>query len=153
MHPLILYLKISEEWIKSITGTYYYYNLQCCDLFRRSSSGNWPFVLVTWEVTRNTMKCRPSSVASHICQERQSERTFPILVFSSRFFPCFPDFSRFPPLFPDFWQVFRCQGWHSAPPLPPPPWLRHWLCRSRCEISWNKVLPSCSVIVVQFSPS
>ena len=61
-----------------------------------------------------------SSIASPICQEGQSERTFPIFAFSSRFFLFFPDFF---PLFPDFWQIFHCQGWHSAPP--PPPWLHH----------------------------
>ena len=43
-----------------------------------------------------------------------------------RFLPFLPDFSSFflifrdfPPLFPDFWQIFRCQGWHSAPLDPP----------------------------------
>ena len=54
-----------------------------------------------------------SSVASPVCQEGQSERTFPIFAFSSRFVLFFHDFSWFPPLFPDFF--FRCQGWHSAP--------------------------------------
>ena len=62
-----------------------------------------------------------SSVASPICQEGQSETTFPIFAFSSRFFLFFPEFF---PSFPNFWQVFRCQGWHSASPLPPQ-WLRH----------------------------
>ena len=54
-----------------------------------------------------------SSVASSICQEGQSERTFPNFCF---FFPIFPAFF---PLFPDFWQIFRCQGWHSALPCTP----------------------------------
>ena len=44
--------------------------------------------------------------SSPICQEGQSERTFPIFAFSSRFF-----------LFPDFWLIFR--WWHSRPPVPP----------------------------------
>ena len=52
-----------------------------------------------------------SSVASPICQEGQSERTFPIFPFSSRFFLFFPDFS----------QIFG-----TLPPLPPQ-WLRHCL--------------------------
>ena len=52
-----------------------------------------------------------SGVASPICHEGQSERTFLICLF----FPIFPDF---PPLFPYLGQNFRCQGWHSAP-LPP----------------------------------
>ena len=58
-----------------------------------------------------------SSVASPICQEGQSERTFPIFVFSSRFF-FFSWFSPFFPIFPlitQFWQIFHCQGGHSAP--------------------------------------
>ena len=41
----------------------------------------------------------------------------------SRFLPFLPNFSSFfpdfPPLFPDFWQMFHCQGWHSAPLDPP----------------------------------
>ena len=45
-----------------------------------------------------------SSVASPICQEGQSENR--------------PDFGLFFPIFPDFWQIFRCQGGHSAPPCP-----------------------------------
>ena len=52
----------------------------------------------------NVLMC--SSVASPICQEGQSERTFPIFALSSRFFLFFPNF---PHLFPDFWQFFRCQ--------------------------------------------
>ena len=43
-----------------------------------------------------------SSVASPICQEGQSERTFPIFAFSSRFFLFFPDFSWFSPIFGNF---------------------------------------------------
>ena len=57
-----------------------------------------------------------SSVASPICQERQSERTlliFPLFLIFSLFFPIFPDFL---PLLPDFWQFFRCQG-GTLPPL------------------------------------
>ena len=51
-----------------------------------------------------------SSVASPICQERQSERTFPIFAFSSRF----------PRSFSRFWQIFRyARGGHSAPPWHP----------------------------------
>ena len=55
-----------------------------------------------------------SSIASPICQEGQSERTFPIFAFSCNcsFFPIFPDFPLF---FPDFWQIFHCQGGHSTP--------------------------------------
>ena len=60
-----------------------------------------------------------SSVASPMCQEGQSERNFPIFAFSSRFVLFFPIFPWFFPdfflLFPDFGQIFRCQGWHSAP--------------------------------------
>ena len=53
-----------------------------------------------------------SSVASPICQEVQNERTYLIFAFSSRFFSFFWIFS-------DFRQIFRCQGWHSAPLSPP----------------------------------
>ena len=65
-----------------------------------------------WDLTLGT-----NSVASPICQEGQSVQNFLILAFSSRFVLFFPFFSWFFPLFPDFWQFFRCQGWHSAPPL------------------------------------
>ena len=63
-------------------------------------------------------KLRISSVASPICQEGQSERTFPILAFSSRFFLFFPDFSR-------FLAKFLLSGVALCPPLHPQ-WLRHW---------------------------
>ena len=53
-----------------------------------------------------------SSVASSICQEGQSERTFPIFAFSSWFFLFFP---------PRFLAFFRCQGWHPAPVATPLP--------------------------------
>ena len=58
-----------------------------------------------------------SSVASPICQEGQSERTFPIFAFSSRFFLCFPDFSLF---FPIFCKFFAVRGGTLPPPLTPP---------------------------------
>ena len=94
-----------------------------------------PFVLlqigawcINWPVSTDM---KSSRVASSICQEGQSERTFPILAFSSRFFLLFLIFLDFSSLFPDFfsllpdfWQFFRCQGGHSAPwPLY---WLRNW---------------------------
>ena len=68
-----------------------------------------------------------SSVASPICQEGQSERTFPFFPFipdlSSPPPPIFPDFF---PLFPEFWKNFCCQGWHSVHlfhlPSPARPW-------------------------------
>ena len=53
-----------------------------------------------------------SSVASPICQEGQSERTFPIFAFSSRFFLFFPDFS------PIFGKFFAVRG-GTLPPLTP----------------------------------
>ena len=68
-----------------------------------------------------------SSVASPICQEGQSERTFLIFAFLPNFFLFFPNFLSFFPIFPDFplffpdfWLIFCCQGWHSAPLDPPP---------------------------------
>ena len=77
-----------------------------------------------------SVQCTTCSVANHICQEGQSERTFPIFAFSSRFFLSFPIFpvDCFRLLFPDFWQIFRCQGWYSAPWTPSgyARWLRHW---------------------------
>ena len=54
-----------------------------------------------------------SSEASHICQEGQSERTFPIFAFYSRFFFFFPDF------FPIFGKFFTVRG-GTLPPLDPP---------------------------------
>ena len=49
---------------------------------------------------------KTSSVASPICQEGQSERTFPILAFSSRFSLFFSIFTRFSSLFPSFSLLF-----------------------------------------------
>ena len=46
-----------------------------------------------------------SSVASPVCQEGQSERTFPIFAFSSRFFLSFPIFSLFFQIFGKFFTV------------------------------------------------
>ena len=67
------------------------------------------------------IRCKiDSSVASPICQEGQSEKTFPILTFSSRFFSfsrfsvIFPLFS---PLFPDFDNFFAVKG-ATLPPCP-----------------------------------
>ena len=72
------------------------------------------FLVAHWlPVTFHWFTTDGSSIASPICQEGQSERNFPIFAFSSRFFLFFPDFPR--ALFPDFWQIFRCQGWYSAP--------------------------------------
>ena len=52
-----------------------------------------------------------SSVASPICQEGQSERTFPIFPLFPDFFPSFSTFPWFSPsLFPIFGFFFRCQG-------------------------------------------
>ena len=68
--------------------------------------------------------CDNSSVANPICREGQSERTFPIFVFSFRFFLFFPDFSWFFPLFSRFLANFSLSGVALCPPLPPQ-WLRH----------------------------
>ena len=75
-------------------------------------------VCMHWYHTKNT---NPGSIASLICQEGRSERTFPIFAFSSSFFPLFPDisplypnFSWFFSSFPDFWQFFCCQGGHYS---------------------------------------
>ena len=74
-----------------------------------------------WNLTFQYTKIHenvPSSVASPICQEGQSERTAPILPFLPDFFPfspIFPDFLLFFPLFHNFWQIFRCQWGYSAP--------------------------------------
>ena len=77
-------------------------------------------------LTKFFTPAEPSSVASLICQEGQSERNFPIFAFSSRFFWFFPDFfPGFSWFFPDFWQIFAVRG-GTLPPLPPQ-WLCHWL--------------------------
>ena len=61
----------------------------------------------------------------------------------SRFLPFLLNFSSFFWFFPDFWQIFRCQGWHSAPPCHPSgyataqvekPWSTTWQC---CRIANN----------------
>ena len=53
-----------------------------------------------------------SSVANRSCQEGKVKEPSRSLPFLPRFFLFF---SRFLLIFPDFWQIFRCQGWHSAP--------------------------------------
>ena len=76
--------------------------------------------------------CDSSIIASPICQEGQSARTFPIIAFSSRFFFFFPDFCLFFPIFPDFSLFFPIFGNFFAvrggtlPPLSPQ-WLRHYV--------------------------
>ena len=67
-----------------------------------------------------------SSVASPICQEEQSERTFSIFAFSSRFFLFFPNFSWFFPSFSRFLANFALSGVALCPPLYTQ-WLRHWI--------------------------
>ena len=59
-----------------------------------------------------------SSVARPVCQEGQSERTFPIFAFSSRFFLFFPDFSWFFPSFSRFLANFSLSGVALCPPWP-----------------------------------
>ena len=71
-----------------------------------------------------------SSIASPICQEGQSERTFPILAFSSWFFLVYLIFSSlfsqfFPLFFLIFDNFFAVEG--GTLPRLPPYWLRHWL--------------------------
>ena len=86
-----------------ITAIFQWKNIKY--LYRFQMAAKWPiFILRHFE-----FRGKFSSVASPICQEGQSERTFPILAFSSRFilfvtiFPNFCSlFSRFLPLFPDF---------------------------------------------------
>ena len=92
------------------------------------------------------------SVASPICQEGKSERTFPILAFSSRFSSFFSIF----PLFPDFWQFFRCQG-GTLPPCPYTGYAlllhlsKSWCCcfndqhLIRKSNSWCKIWQSCII--------
>ena len=67
------------------------------------------------------VKC--SNVASPICQEGQSERTFLILAFSEFWFflDFFPIFPLFLPIFDNF---FAVKG--ALCPLLPLYWLRHW---------------------------
>ena len=55
-----------------------------------------------------------SSVASPICQDGQSERTFLIFAFSSRFSSFFPDFPLFFPIFDNF---FAVRGGTLLPPV------------------------------------
>ena len=76
--------------------------------------GNWNKSKRKGDLESNVLTV---SLASSICQEGQSERTFPIFAFFFRFFLSLPDFSWFFPLLPIFWQIFRCQGWHSAPDI------------------------------------
>ena len=67
-----------------------------------------------------------SSVASPICRRGKVKEI-------SRFFP---DFSWF---FSDFWQLFRCQGWHSAPPCHPSGYstvLKWNYQKGLCVIKW-----------------
>ena len=57
-----------------------------------------------------------SSVASPICQEGQSERTFPIFAFSSQFFLFFPNF---PDFFLNFGNFFAVRDGTLPPPCHP----------------------------------
>ena len=84
----------------------------------------------------------PSSVASPICHEGQSERNFLIFAFSSRLFVFspnfswfFPDFPDYFPIFLDFFPIFSIFGnlfavWDGNLRPLPPQWLRHWLYRN-----------------------
>ena len=58
---------------------------------RRETSKNFEDTYHSWAVTMSFEGGKDSSVASPICQEGQSEKTFPIFAFSSRFFLFFPD--------------------------------------------------------------
>ena len=74
--------------------------------------------------------CRRSSVASPICQEGQSERTFPILAFSSRYFlfsQFFLTFSRFFPSSSRFLTIFFAVKGGTLPPCRVPPLSLYWL--------------------------
>ena len=64
---------------------------------------------------------RQCSVYGPICQEGQSERTFPVFAVSSRFFlfsPIFPLFFLSPD-FVRFWAIFFAHGQGALCPLPP----------------------------------
>ena len=81
---------------------------------------------------KNPLAAQGSSVASPICQEGKSERTFPVFASSCPFFfffPLFHDFflifSNFLPLFLLIFGQFFCVHGHSASPLPLC-WLHHW---------------------------
>ena len=93
----------------------------CLSVSQRSLSTIFEKILTTVVndilVQRNTFLswCMGSSVASPICQEGQSERTFPNFASSSRFSAFFPWF----PLFFPILAIFRCQRWHSAGSCPP----------------------------------
>ena len=66
-----------------------------------------------------------SSIASPICQEGQSERTFPIFPLFLDLFPIVPLFFLIFPSFSWFLTIFfHCQG-GALTPLPLH-WLRHW---------------------------
>ena len=60
-----------------------------------------------------------SSVASPVCQEGQSERTFPIFAFSSRFFLFFTRFFLIFPSFSRFLANFSLSRVGLCPPWPP----------------------------------
>ena len=72
---------------------------------------------VTWtdsmDLSGTIMVFWISSIASPICQEGQSERTFPIFAFYSLFFLfflIFPSFFLIFSLFPDFWHILMSRG-------------------------------------------
>ena len=62
---------------------------------RNSNSTNYSHNANMYLPITMDMVSEISSVTSPICQEGQSERTFPIFAFSSRFFLFSPDFSLF----------------------------------------------------------
>ena len=86
----------------------------------RSHQQLWSYIGPVWVICFHICISLTSSVASPICQEGQSERTFPILTFSSRFFLFFLIFPLFFLIFDNF---FAVKG-GTLPPLPLY-WLRH----------------------------
>ena len=136
---LLLFLECASRLEHVGLNKYFWYSYN--DVFHNSSySRGWgqhfstlrePKLMTHWAPRVFELLDTP---LSPICQEGQSERTFPIFAFSSRFkfliFPIFPDF---PLLFPFFGKFFwlslalRCPPPLEAPPVATPLWLTDWL--------------------------
>ena len=94
-----IYHKFGQHWHQKCPSIH-----QCWDVL---ASGTWGWSPVY------------SSIASPICQEGQSEKTFPIFPLFLNFFPLFSNFSWFSPSFSWFLAIFFCCQGGTLPPLTP----------------------------------
>ena len=147
---LSIYWQDAACSLSSLSGKWCFFNCTVVQISpsKRQSSEQQASLKAAIIYGLQRMLC--SSIASPICQEGQSERTFPILAFSSQLFLFILIFSQFflsfflifSLFFPDFWQFFHCQGRHSAPlaPILATPLM---LCAVYTQCNITTGLPAC----------